>query len=196
MKFSLHIRIALLAVAVVAPVAAQAENAFYLKGGFAQLTDDTQNLNGFVRTLDAKSTDTYGLLFEHRTHRDMAFGVEYLNYQNDFLPSGKTILGTGKGTATTRTLQFVAKKYVGRHVFHPFFGLGVGVARTTVDYGDSSWNDEDFGIGMQVMAGFELRFQEMGLLFEAKRMAYDMDTSNSAYDPSAIGFFAGIGFNW
>ncbi len=109
MNLSPRFRIALLAAALVAPMAAQAGDAFYLKGGSAQLTDDSQSLNGIVRTLDDRSTDTYGLLFEHRTHRDMAFGVEYLSYKNDFTPSGKSLPGAGKGDATTRTLQFVAR---------------------------------------------------------------------------------------
>lgn len=200
MNLSPRFRIALLAAALVAPVSAQAAgDAFYLKGGSVQLSDDYQNINAQNRTFDSKSTDTYGLLFEHRTRRDIALGVEYLNYSHDFTPGGLSTppIPPGKGTATTRTLQFVAKKYFGPDVFKPFFGLGVGLARTTVDYGPTvASNDEDFGIGMQAMAGLELRFEGMGLMFEAKRLVHDISTSNSAYKPSAIGFFAGIGFNW
>ncbi|MDH4134704.1 MAG: hypothetical protein OEV31_07925, partial [Gammaproteobacteria bacterium] len=176
--------------------AAQADKALYLKGGTVQILDDSQTFNGVGRALDEKSTDTYGLLFEHRTRRDMAFGVEYLNFTNDFTPAGLGGGSPGNGFATTRTLNFVAKKYLGKGVFHPFFGLGVGLGRTTVDYADSSWADEDIGISMQVMAGLELRFQEMGLMFEAKRLNFDMSSSNSTYNPSAVGFFASIGFNW
>jgi len=195
MELSLHLRVGLFAAALVAPVAAQAENAFYLKGGFSRITDNTQTLDSQARKLDTVSTGTYGMLFEHRTQRDIAFGVEYFNYRNDFLPPNTT----GAGVATTRSVQFVVKKYLGQDVFHPFFGLGVGVARTTVDYGGGAWNDEDVGLAMQATLGLELRFHEMGLMFEAKRLVYDMDNifnSSSSYNPSAIALFASIGFNW
>ncbi len=197
MSLSHRFLTALLAAALVVPAVAQAGDAFYLKGGFVHLTDNSQNLNAQNRTFDDDSTDTYGLLFEHLTRRGIALGAEYLNYSHDFTPDGLSTPGTSKGVATTRTLQFVAKKYFGPAVFKPFFGLGVGFARTTVDYGPTiATNDEDFGIGMQAMAGVELRFDGMGLMFEAKRMIHDINTSNSTFNPSAVGFFAGIGFNW
>lgn len=192
MELSLRLRAALFGAALLVPVAAQAGDAFYLKGGFTRITDNTQTLDNQARTLDTDSTGTYGLLFEHRTRRDIALGVEYFNYRNDFLPPNTT----GAGVATTRSVQFVVKKYLGQDVFHPFFGLGVGIARTTVDYGAGAWNDEDAGLAMQATLGLDLRFHEMGLMFEAKRLVYDMDNSFSSYNPSAIALFAGIGFNW
>lgn len=192
MYLSQCLRVALFAGVLVAPMAAWSETAFYLKGGFAQITDKTQTLDGTARTLDGASTDTYGILFEHRTRRDIGLGVEYFNYRNKFLPPDTT----GSGVATTRSVQFVAKKYLGHDVFHPFFGLGIGLARTSVEYGTGTWTDEDIGLAMQAMLGLELRFHDMGLMFEAKRLVYDMSSSFSNYDPSAIALFAGIGFNW
>ena len=196
MNLTACLRTTLLAAVLVAPVAAQADDALYLKGGFTRLTDNTQVFNSLPRTFDADGTGNFGILFEHRTRRDISLGVELLNYRNDFSPAGEFVPAAGAGVASTRSVQFVVKKYLGHNVFRPFFGLGIGLAHTEVDYNDTGWTDDDVGLALQAMFGLELRFQGMGLMFEVKRMAYDMDSSLSDYNPSAIGLFVGIGFNW
>ena len=186
------LRSALLLSVFVVSSTSHADNAFYIKGGLTKLMDNSQTLDSTPRTLDDAGAGTYGFLFEHRLRRNIALGVEYFSYNMDFLPPDTT----GHGVATTRTVQFIAKKYFGERMFRPYFGVGIGIAHTSVDYGSGSWEDDDIGVAGQVALGFELRFEELGLQVEAKRQFSDMGTSNSGYDPSAAGVFVGIGFNW
>lgn len=178
----------LLASLAVGPTLARAETGFTLKGGIMSLWDDTQTINGTPRSLDNPSTRTFAVGWEHRRRNGAAFGMEYLNYRNEFTPPA----GADTGLAKTEVLQFIARKYFLRApVVHPFLGLGIGTSHTSVSYDTPvAYTKYDWSLALQLNGGVEFRLDDnFSTLLEIKTLYSDVD--NVHYDPSATGFFIG-----
>lgn len=167
---------------------ARAETGFTLKGGAMHLWDNTQTLDGTARALDDTSQRTFAIGVEHRRRNGAAFGVEYLNYRNEFTPPA----GTDTGLAKTEVLQFIARKYFLREpVVHPFLGFGIGTSHTTVSYNTpAAYTKYDWTLALQLNGGVEfLLDKNFSALVEIKALYGDVDSNH--YDPSATGLFLG-----
>lgn len=167
---------------------AQAETGFTLKGGVMNLWDDTQTINGNPEKLDDPSKRTFAVGWEHRRRNGAAFGMEYLNYRNEFTPPG----ATSAGLAKAEVLQFIARKYFLRApVVHPFLGIGIGTSHTTVSYDTpTAYTKYDWTLALQINGGVEFRLdQNFSTLVEIKTLYSDVDSVH--YDPSATGVFIG-----
>ena len=176
------------------PTLAQAGGALLMKGGAMRLSDNTQTLNTTSLTLDDTSNSTLAINVEGRVQNGMAFGAEYLTYSHDF-----TSATAQTGDVKTQTLQFLAKKYfIQGGPVHPYVGVGIGFGRTNINYSGtaSSFADYDFALAIQALLGLELRFDNLSFLAEVKHLYHDVESGGNEYDPTATGFFLGMGFNW
>ena len=188
------LRYVLTATLFIAPAVSEAGGAFLFKGGVLRLADDSQVLGPTLRNIDQDSYSTLALNIEARKKNGVAFGAELITFRNDFTPP----TAPQEGVARTRVLQFVGKKYFDPGgAFHPYLGAGVGASHIEVDYnsaGGSSQSD-DFVLALQAVLGFELRFDNLSFVLEAKHLYFDVGGGND-YDPTGTGVFAGFGFNW
>jgi hypothetical protein len=173
--------------AVIAP--AHADGAVLLKVGSVRLWDENQLLAGQNRAFDDSSSRTFSVAWEARKRRGAAFGIEYLIYRHDFTPG---TLITSQGQAKTQALMFRATKYFGGADVRPFIGIGFGPGHTSV----SGTNlDPELNLMIQAAAGVEFRVENFSFLVEARGLYNDSDGEvGNEYDPSATGFFGGIGF--
>jgi opacity protein-like surface antigen len=177
------------------PATAAAGGAFFFKSGALRLQDDRQTIDAVARNLDEASYKTFGIGWEARRKNGLAFSIEYLDYRNEFTPP----VSPTSGEARARTLQFGAKKYfIEGGPFHPYFGAGIGVGRTNVDYpsGSLSITEEDVAIVLHAALGMELRVDNVSFMLEAKYNYFDVEGQNSQYDPTSVGMLLGVGFNW
>jgi opacity protein-like surface antigen len=174
------------------PALASAAGAFTLKGGVMNLWDDTQVVDGTLRSFDETSYRTFGIAWEHRRAHGASFGVEYLNYRNEFTPPSTP----DPGLARTQVLQFVTRKYFDASALvHPFMGVGIGTSQTTVSFDTpTSFTKYDWNLALQVNAGVELRLDNnFALAMEVKSLYHDVSSSRE-YNPSATGVYLGMGF--
>jgi outer membrane protein W len=175
---------------VMLPGTAAAGGAFFIKGGAMRLQDDTQMIDLQQRSLDDTSYSTLAFSWEVRKRNGVALGMEFLTYRNEFTPPAAQ-----PGEAKAIALQFVGKKYfIDSGVFHPYVGGGIGAGRTNVSYG--SYSDEEFALVLQVLLGFELRFDNLSFVLEGKHLYHDIEGGGNEYNPTATGVFAGMGINW
>lgn len=184
----------LAAVLVLLPGAATAGGALFIKGGALRLQDDGQTIDIQQRSLDETSHSTLAFSWEVRKRSGVALGMEFLTYRNEFTPPAAE-----PGEAKTVALQFVGKKYfIDGGVFHPYVGGGIGGGRTNVSYtsGGTEFSDEEYTLAMQILLGFELRFDNLSFVLEAKHLYHDIESGGNEYDPTATGIFAGMGINW
>jgi len=184
------IALLLSATLVMLPGAAAAGGAVLFKGGAMRLQDDNQVIDLQPRSLDDISHGTFAFSWEARKKSGVALGMEFLTYRNDFSPPAAQT-----GEAKTTVLQFVGKKYfIDGGAFHPYVGAGIGAGRTNVSY--PSFSDEEYTLAMQVVLGFELRFDNLSFVLEGKHLYHDIEGGGNEYNPTATGLFAGMGLNW
>jgi hypothetical protein len=179
---------------VMLPGTAAAGGAFFIKGGALRLQDDGQVIDMQQRNLDDTSFSTLAFNWEVRKRGGVALGMEFLTYRNEFTPPAAQ-----PGEAKTVALQFVGKKYfIDGGIFHPYVGGGIGGGRTNVTYtsGGTEFSDEEYTLVMQIMLGFELRFDNLSFVLEGKHLYHDIEGGGNEYDPTASGVFAGMGINW
>lgn len=179
---------------LVLPGLAAADGAFIFKAGTVRLQDDRQWLDGQDRIFDDQSDSTLALSIEGRKRRGVAFGAEFLTYRNEFTPS----LGE-PGEAKVWSIQFVGKKYfIADGPFHPYFGAGIGGAHVNYTFRDVTGevSDDEFNLALQAVAGFELNFDGLAFVVEAKHVYIDVEGGGNEYDPTGTGVFAGFGFTW
>ena len=179
---------------VMLPGTAAAGGAFFIKGGVMRLQDDTQTIDIQPRNLDDTSFSTLAFGWEVRKRSGVALGMEFITYRNEFTPPAAQ-----PGEAKTIALQFVGKKYfIDGGVFHPYVGGGIGAGRTNVSYinGGIEFSDEEYTLAMQILLGFELRFDNLSFVLEGKHLYHDIEGGGNEYDPTASGVFAGMGINW
>jgi len=173
---------------------ALAGGAILFKLGAMQLQDTRQELDLVQRDLDAISQSALGIQFEHRFRKNgVAIGVEYNIYRHEYSPPAGS-----PGTAETRAIMVSARNYFLKDsAVRPFVGFGIGVGRTDVDHGGvTPYSDREYTTPFQVAAGVEFRADNLSFLVEGKYMHHDIEGGGNEYDPTAIGLFAGFGFNW
>jgi len=79
---------------------------------------------------------------------------------------------------------------------HPYLGIGAGLGHTEVNTVNARVGDREFTFAMQLLLGFELRFENLSHLAELKHVVHDMESGGNEYNPTATGLFVGMGFNW
>lgn len=186
------LRFLVLGLLALLPAVAQAGGALLVKGGTMRLADDTQTVDATQISLDEISRGAFAVNVEGRKRNGIALGGEYLTYRHDFsYPVSQS------GEARTQMLQFLAKKYfIQDGPLHPYLGIGLGLGFTDVSSNSGVVSDLGLGFAMQVLLGLEVRFDNLSFLAEVKHLYYDIDGGGNDYNPTAIGVFAGMGFNW
>ena len=187
------LRIVLIATLLAVPTVSQAGGAFLFKGGVLRINDDSQVVGPSLRDVDQDSYSTLALNIEARKKNGVAFGAELITFRNDFTPP----VAPQQGVVRTHVLQFVAKKYFNPGgVFYPYLGAGVGASHIDADYSSAggSYQNDEFVLALQAVLGFELRFDNLSFVLEAKHLYFDV--GRNEFDPTGTGVFAGFGFNW
>ena len=180
--------LALLFSLLIPATAAAGDFVLMIKSGAMQLSDETQDLDGGIRTFSDKSDRTLSLAWEIRNAKNVGLGMEYITYEHDFTPLANSY-------TRTQVYLFSARKYfTPSKVFHPFAGIGLG-------YGFSRYNngidvDEDWNLALQLTGGFELQFSDdFGIFLEAKGLASGTDGERANdFDFSSTGLMAGVSF--
>ncbi len=163
---------------------ARADTAIIVKGGTVDLTHQRQSLDNAERTFGDSSNAAFAAAWEMRKRDGIGFGMEYLRYRHSYSPPAT-------GEAKAQALLFNVKEYFGRHLVHPFAGVGIGLGHTSVT-GGADVNPE-LQLALQAAGGVELRVRHLGLYVEVKGVYFDVDRSDH-YDPSGTGVFAGVSF--
>lgn len=184
----------LAALLLASPVAAMAGGAVLVRTGGMFLADDSQVIDGTMRSFDQRSDNTFSLSFETRKRHGLALGAEYLTYRHSFTPPA-----ADPGDARTRLMMFTAKKlFIEKSPVHPFVGVGIGGGHTEYTYTNlgSKYTDYSYALVFQVAAGVEFNLDNFLLTVEARHVAHDIDSSWNDYNASGTGIYGGFGFNW
>ena len=193
MQFSLKcFRLLVLGLFFMHPAIVQAGGAVLMKGGSMSLRDDRQTVDFTQLSFDGNSSRAFAFNVEGRKRNGVALGGEYISYHHDFsTPTAQT------GTAETQLVQFLAKKYfIQGGPLHPYLGVGLGLGHTYINSGTAFVSDIEFTLAIQALVGIELRFDNLSFLAEVKHLYHDIESGGNEYNPTATGFFVGMGFNW
>jgi opacity protein-like surface antigen len=162
-------------------------SALILKAGSFTLSDADQRIGGINLTFEKNSSSELGGEFEWRRSDGAAFGIEILNYNNDW----KSGIGTS-GDNNTLALMFNAKRYFSatKSVL-PFIGGGVGFASTEFSGPGGSASGDD--LALQILAGIEVRGKQAGFYTEVKKLvSKPEDEFGDDIDVSGTGVFVGV----
>lgn len=169
-------------------IAARADSsALILKLGSFTLSDADQRISGIPLTFEDNSSGEFGGEFEFRRNDGAAFGIEILNYTNDW----RSGVGT-TGDNNTLALMFNAKRYfyATRSVL-PYIGGGIGLASTDFTGPGGSASGDD--LAFQILAGIEVRGRQAGLYTEVKHfISKPEDEFGDDIDVSGTGVFVGV----
>lgn len=104
-----------------------AQDALILTVGAMNAAHTQQMIAGTDDTLQSVTTSAYGLAWEKRHYNGIAYGAEYLIYNNKIASAAR------HGTATSRLLMLTLKKYhrPWAHVY-PYVGASAGLVTTSV----------------------------------------------------------------
>ncbi len=188
-KIKVILTLLLSCILITAQNAAAADFAVILKSGVAKLSDDTQFLDGQVRTFDDESNKTLGIAWEIRNSRNVGMGMEYITFEHDFISPSST------GYAKTELYLFSARKYFApESMVHPFCGIGLGWGYTKFSH--IADTDRNWDYALQISAGLELQLaEEFGIYIEAKGLASGTDGEReNEFDYSGSGLMAGVSF--
>ena len=177
----------------VAPVAAPIDRpgtAFMVKTGVLSLSKTSQTIQTtdgltFPTEFDDRASTPIALEGEWRTADGFAFGGEIIRYENDLTTSG---VG---GRMNVWTALVNAKKYFAAGgIAYPYFGVGVGFARTDFS---GAFSGSTGGIAYQAMGGVEFRWQSFGALTELKFLgARTEDDAGNEVDAGGRGLLIGV----
>ena len=119
--------VAVLALLLFSTPSAFAQDALVLSVGTMHLSHNRQTLAGTDSVLQTGSTGTYGVAWEQRHYNGIAYGAEYLIYNNE------TSNATQTGSVTSRLLMLTLKKYhhPQAHIY-PYVGVSAGLVNTSV----------------------------------------------------------------
>ena len=160
-----------------------------LKSGVARVADDTQDLDGEIRTFDEDSKKTLAVAWEVRNSRNVGFGMEYITFEHDFTAP------INSGYTKTQLYMFSARKYFAADsMIHPFGGIGLGWGYTKFNRGvdiDRDWNPV-----LQIVGGLEIQFaKELGIFIEVKSLMSGTDGEReNEFDFSGPSLMTGVSF--
>ena len=190
-NFFRGLRLPVLGLCALLPSMAHAGGAVLIKGGVLRLTDETQTVDFVPLNFDDQSQRGFAFNVEGRKRNGVALGAEYVSYHHEF-----TTPSTQTGTAETKVVNFLAKKYfIENGPVHPYLGMGIGVGHTYL-HSASIVSDTEFTFSLQALLGLELRFDSLSFLAEVKHLYHDIESGGNEYNPTATGVFIGMGFNW
>ena len=106
---------------------ALAQDALILSIGAMNLAHDQQTIAGQNTALQAGATGAYGVAWEKRHYNGIAYGAEYLMYNNAVNTPGHA------GSVASRLFMLTLKKYhrPWAHVY-PYVGVSAGLADTSL----------------------------------------------------------------
>lgn len=166
--------------------AAAEESALMLKVGGYQLSQESQIIDYATRAFDDSADDVYSIAWEARHNDGAAFGVEFLQFTNDWASADNV-----SGDAHARGLMFTMKKYmlpIGS--VYPFIGAGFGALHATVGGLDF---DPALGVALQLVGGAEIRWDSVGLYTEVKGLYAEPGSIwGDDINLSGIGLFGGL----
>lgn len=138
-----------------------------LKTGSVKLSSHSQTIQtttGAVPSeFDSKVSSVFGIEGEWRMDDGIALGIELIRYSSKL---------TATGTGLTSTMDVAGELFNGKKYFttsgyyHPYLGIGVGVARA--DFSGSAITGSTAGVAYQTMGGIEFRWRQVGVYTELK----------------------------
>ena len=158
--------------------------ALIAKGGAFKLANANQTVAGLASTFDTTSKPAFGIEAELRHRTGFALGGEVFYYKNDLVATGVI--------AKQQAVALMANgKYYFRVAdwFHPFVGVGAGVA-DAIYSGDLKGTSG--GTAFQGMAGVEFRFENVGVQVQYKYLAATTGKSGNDVKIGGSGVLAGV----
>lgn len=195
----------ILAVAVMFPTLTRAElktgGAVSLKIGGMSLQDTNQVLGQFSVPntpveIDQTSKSSFVFGWELRLPHGVAVGTEFLRYRNRFAP---TSAPANTGDAQVQVFAVTGKKYfLTESSLRPYIGGGIGYGFTDINNKPSGGVLDDYNSHFLAhgVVGAEWRIDNLSFLLEARILEFAINANKTDYDPSGVGAFMGIGFNW
>ncbi|MHB8254759.1 MAG: hypothetical protein ACYDEV_13920 [Acidiferrobacter sp.] len=163
-----------------------AQDALILSVGAMNLAHNHQTIAGNDSALQAGTSGTYGVAWEQRHYNGIAYGAEYLIYNNQISAGGHD------GQVTSRLVMFTLKKYhrPAPHIY-PYVGVSAGLADTSVT-GVSGGTG--LGPALEVDGGVEFEWAHSLGFYTELRGIYA--PSGSIYgtraNVSGVGLYAGL----
>jgi len=165
-----------------------AEDALVLSVGAMNLTHDHQTVAGTDSTLQAgaSGSGTYGIAWERRHYNGIAYGAEYLIYNNAISSANYS------GSVTSRLLMLTLKKY--HHPWaqtYPFVGVSAGLVDTSVPGVNGGTGA---GPALEVNGGVEFEWAHSIGFYTELRGIYAPSGAiyGTRVNVSGIGLYAGL----
>lgn len=166
--------------------AALAQDALILSIGAMHLAHDQQTVAGQDGVLQAGASGAYGVAWEKRHYNGIAYGAEYLIYNNAISAGGRS------GNVTSRLLMLTLKKYhrPWAHVY-PYVGVSAGLADTSL-----SGVNGGTGVGpaLEIDGGVEFEWaRSIGLYTELRGLYVPGGVVyGTKVNVSGVGLYAGL----
>jgi opacity protein-like surface antigen len=141
------------------------EMALIAKGGRFKMTEADQSPGGLPSTFEAASKPAAGIEVEGRSPSGFAAGGELFYYKNNLVLNGTGLSGQQEVAAIMVNAKFYLRA---AGWLYPYVGAGVGTA--VASYG-GDLTGRATGAAYQGLAGFELRFGNVGLNVQYKRLS-------------------------
>lgn len=176
---------------VAAPAAADAVVMIVKAGGF-NVSKDRQTIDRVNVNVDDGASEVFGLEGEWRQKTGIALGIEYVQYENDV---------TGTGTSARSAMNTTAILVNGKKYFRPTEAmspyLGAGIGAAVIDFSGNLITGSAGGLAVQIVGGFEFRWDKVGLYTEFKYLyAEAQDDFNQTAKATGAGVFAGISYSF
>lgn len=181
-----HIIIGALACLLLGAPSAFAQDALILTIGAMNAAHNQQTVAGAQDALKSVTSGAYGLAWEKRHYNGIAYGAEYLIYNNSIATSGHS------GTVTSRLLMLTLKKYhrPWAHVY-PYVGASAGLVATSV-----SGVSGHTGVGpaLEVDGGVEFEWaHSLGIYTELRGLYAPSGAIYGTHvNVSGVGLYAGL----
>lgn len=181
-----HIIVGALACLLLTAPSAFAQDALILTVGAMNLAHNHQTVSGTDDTVNAVTTGAYGLAWEKRYYNGIAYGAEYMIYNNRIASTGH------QGTVTSRLLMLTLKKYhrPWAHVY-PYVGASAGLVATSVT-GVSGHTG--VGPALEVDGGVEFEWaHSLGIYTELRGLYAPSGAIYGTHvNVSGVGLYAGL----
>ncbi len=166
--------------------------AVILKAGSFSVSKDRQTIDGGDIELDDSASGVFGIEGEWRQNNGLAFGIEYVQFENEI--SAPSVVGSG--TMDTSVLLLNLKKYFRpTATVNPYIGAGFGAVG--IDFSGDIITGSAGGLALQAIGGVEFRFDKVGFYTELKALyAEAEDDFGEKAKASGSGAFAGVSISF
>lgn len=175
------------------PLTAIADSvAVIVKAGSFSVSKDRQTIDNVSVIIDDSASSVFGLELEWRQTSGLAFGLEYVQYENDVTRTGFSARSTME---TMAILGNIKKYFRPTSTVNPYIGAGIGAAG--IDFSGNLITGSAGGLAAQAMTGVEFRWNKVGLYTELKYLyAEAEDDFNQTAKGTGTGMFAGVSFSF